>query len=109
MAFAWTADHIYSEETRLITWLCICGLSFCCGVALVVGYYRFRRLRGSLIVEKRYPQLVLLESRFGMVLCFLLLPLLQCTYSELSALRQWQRYIEVATFAVYPAAHCIVE
>ena len=48
----------YQKELFFI----VSGMGWCMCLLQMVGIYKFNRLRGLMIIEKRYPQLVMLEA-----------------------------------------------
>lgn len=85
--------------------LSICWID---GIVLLIGYFSFRRLRRLMIIKKRYPSIVLIESKLGWALSFILVPFLYTTYIELEMFSDFQWYIDRITFCLYPMAHWIV-
>ena len=64
-------------------WLSITTFSFLFGLCLIYGVYRFQTLRALVIIQKRFPRLVLLESLSSLILLFAAIPLY--VYGQLCA------------------------
>jgi len=110
MGLRWAEEHEYSERTRFIAWIVVISICYVDGILLLIGFRNFRRLENLrlMIIQKRYPQIVRLESTFGWLLSFILVPFLYTTYIQLEMFSDYQRYIDRFTFCVYPFAHFIV-
>lgn len=104
----WSEDHRFDDNTRYIVWISLWIFSYFVGICLLFGYFRFKKLSKLMIIQKRYPNIVLLESKFAIILTFLLIPFLQCTYSEFTLFIKYQKYIDIITYLIYPVCHFIV-
>ena len=61
-----------------------------------------------MIVQKRYPKIVLFESIFAMFSCMLVGTLLQVLSSELLILKAYTAYISITVFTLYPSCHIVI-
>eukprot|EP01084_Bolivina_argentea_P038140 70541_1 len=98
----------YLEQTRFIVWITISCLSWSIGIATLIGYFKFKKLTHLLIVQRRYPNIVLLESKLSMIISFILVPLVQATPSKLESWKEYQHYIDTFTYLFYPTCHLVI-
>eukprot|EP01083_Nonionella_stella_P214714 773438_1 len=64
-----------SESFKLEIWICIVTLTYILGFLQIYGVYKFKSIYGLLIVQKRYPQLVLIETIASLIELFIGVPL----------------------------------
>ena len=101
-------DH--SETARLVTAIGMIVLGWIIGILLIIGYIRFKRpaFRKLMIVQKRYPNIVLFECQVAMMVTMLVAPMLEFLSSELSILKAYTSYISITVFTLYPSCHIVI-
>ena len=101
-----------SSTLTAMVWIVLSAVSIIIAIIQIYGLYRFRSISGLIIVQKRYPILIMIEAITAIFICSISIPLL--TY-----IRLWpmildlndseKRYLYfIAFIASTPAAHLMV-
>ena len=98
----------YDEETRFVVWILLLISIFIVWCTLVIGYIRFKGILSLMIVQKRYPRIVLFESLLSIIVPLTYTPLYVTVLCDLQLFKPYHETIYILTWLSYPICHGIV-
>ena len=101
-------EEKYEDKTRLILCTVVTVMSVVIYIILMIGNLQFKEIMPLIIVKKRYPRIVLLESMLSIIVMFFYIPLYAAVIFQLQILSKYQKYITFAAFSFYPICHGII-
>lgn len=74
--YSWKDPSIVPNRIRWILFFWYWGISFLIGVALIIGLFKFQKIRKLVIIEKRFPDIIFIECICSIIFCFIECPIL---------------------------------
>lgn len=96
------------EHHRQLLFFIMSGISYCICLLQMVGIIVFCKIRGLLIIQKRYPRLILLEavvSCFNLAIVYPANMSLQCNYPTISS--EWWPYLSIG-LTLFSLSICLI-
>lgn len=101
-------DEDLDDDTKFYIWGTVVIITTLAAITLTTGCVHFQSIRALMIVQKRYPKLVLLESALAITVTLCYFPLYMNRICQLNVFSEYQRYLTTITYLFYPLCHGIV-
>ena len=106
--FAWLKMKIvedYDEGLRFFICATFAAISIILCLILIIGFLQFQQLLPLLIVQKRYPKIVLFESILAIIIMLCYIPTYNVITFKIDTFKEEREYIFIFTFLFYPLCH----
>ena len=94
--------EVHSDQIQFIYWVIVCCLSVITGILQIYGLYGFIQVQHVLIIQKRYPVLIITECIVGIIACFITIPLVSNTQFHAITFGAQQELVHIISYSGLP-------